>query len=112
LLVSLTSFSGIENDKSSNANKVVHLGEAKVSLNGQLNAFLWPYAYKLDWPFRVTFASPKWPTVFTVRNIIIIFYFLFLQSRAGNSLVDSSLLVSRSSFLLQLKRHTSHIYYK
>jgi hypothetical protein len=30
---------------------VGHLGEAEVSLNGQPNAFLWPYGYTLGWPF-------------------------------------------------------------
>jgi hypothetical protein len=34
-------------------NAVGHLGEAEVSLSGQPNAFLWPYAYTFGWPFRL-----------------------------------------------------------
>jgi hypothetical protein len=46
--------------------KVGHLGEAEVSLVGQPNDFLWTYSYTLGGPFRLTSASPKWPTIFTV----------------------------------------------
>jgi hypothetical protein len=35
-------------------NKAIYLGEAEVSLNGQLNTSLWTYAYTLGWPFRLT----------------------------------------------------------